>query len=241
VDTSADDVNTMVNDQPIVLPEQGQEMREHTPRPQPPAPAPRPQTMEPRPRPRIPETNPLSGKDRLGLVIPRKPHPAVTTLREAEAAGISLDVDVDQQLLIDSAGSDNLPDVPFSDVPLPDVSLPNVPLPDVPLPEARLDSSLGEEWTCPCVADKASVVAFRLWLGSYLVHFLYSNLFISGIHYYKRREVFGLLKVYFIYGFCTGYIFIGFHLFIVLWDIPHVEFLQLLACKEPSCDGFEAQ
>jgi hypothetical protein len=56
-----------------------------------------------------------------------------------------------------------------------------------------------------------------------------------------RCEVFGSLKVYFIYRFCTGFIFIGFSLFIVLWDIAQAVFLQLLACKEPSCDGVEAQ
>jgi hypothetical protein len=128
VNTSADDVDTMVDDQPIVLPEQGQEMRE--PRPQPPAPAPRPQTPEPRPRPRTPETHPLSGLEHLGLVTPQKPRPAVPTQREAEAAGNTSDVDVDQQLLIESAGGDSLPDVP---------------LPDVPLPEARPDGSVGEE------------------------------------------------------------------------------------------------
>jgi hypothetical protein len=54
-------------------------------------------------------------------------------------------VDVDQQLLIESAGGDSLPDVPLPDVPLPDVTLPDVPLPDVPLPEARPDGSVGEE------------------------------------------------------------------------------------------------
>jgi len=85
------------------------------------------------------------------------------------------------------------------------------------------------------------VVAFRLGSGSCLVRFLCHNQFISGIYYYTRREVFGSLKVYFIYGFCTGFIFIGFSLFIVLWDIAHAAFLQLLACKEPSCDGVEAQ
>jgi len=71
----------------------------------------------------------------------------------------------------------------------------------------------------------------------FLVCFLCSNIFISGIHYDMRREVFGSLKVYFISGFCTGFIFIGFSLFIVLWDIAHAAFLQLLACKEPPCDG----
>ena len=37
VNISADNADTMVDDEPTVLPEQGQEMREHTPRPQPPA------------------------------------------------------------------------------------------------------------------------------------------------------------------------------------------------------------
>jgi hypothetical protein len=37
---------------------------------------------------------------------------------------------------------------------------------------------------------------------------------------------------------CSGFIF---HLFIVLLDIAHAVFLQLLACKEPPCDGVEAQ
>jgi len=37
VNTSADDVDTVVDDQPIMLPQQGQEMRERTPRAQPPA------------------------------------------------------------------------------------------------------------------------------------------------------------------------------------------------------------
>jgi len=49
VNTLDDDADTMVEDQPIVLPEQGQEMREHTPWPQPPVPAPRPHTPEPCP------------------------------------------------------------------------------------------------------------------------------------------------------------------------------------------------
>jgi hypothetical protein len=45
VNTSAYDLDTMVVNQPIVLSEQGQEISEHTPRPQ---------TPEPRPRPRTP-------------------------------------------------------------------------------------------------------------------------------------------------------------------------------------------
>jgi len=125
VNPSANDVDTMVDDQPLVLPEQGQETREHTPRAEPPEPRPQPQTLE---------THPLSGLEHLGLVTPQKPRPAVPTLRQAEAAGntsdVDVDVDVDQQLLIESAGGD---------------SLPNVPLPNVPLPEARPECSVGEE------------------------------------------------------------------------------------------------
>jgi len=160
VNTSADNIDTMVDDGPTVLPEQGQEMCEHTPRPQPLAPAPRPQTPEPPPRPRTPETHTLSGLEFLGLVTPQNPRPAAPTLREAEAAGNTSDVDVEQQLPGESAGGDGLPDGPLPDVPLPDGSLPDVPLPDVPrpdvplpdvplrdvpLPEACLDGSVGEE------------------------------------------------------------------------------------------------
>jgi hypothetical protein len=43
---------------------------------------------------------------------------------------VDVDVDLDQQLLIESAGGDSLPDVS---------------LPDFPLPEASLDGSVGEE------------------------------------------------------------------------------------------------
>jgi hypothetical protein len=85
------------------------------------------------------------------------------------------------------------------------------------------------------------VVGFRLGSGSCLVHFHCSNLFISGIDCYTGREVFGSLKVYFIHGFCTGFICIGFNLFIVLWDIAHAALLQLLECTGPPCDGVEAQ
>ena len=80
------------------------------------------------------------------------------------------------------------------------------------------------------------VAAFGLGSGSCLVHFLCSILCISGIDYYTRHEVLGSLRVYFIYGICIGYI-----LFIVLWDIVHAAFLQLLGCKEPPCDGVEAR
>ena len=51
VNTSADDIDTLVDNQPIMLPEHGQEMCEHTPHPQPLAPALWPQTLEPSPGP----------------------------------------------------------------------------------------------------------------------------------------------------------------------------------------------
>jgi hypothetical protein len=96
VNTLADDADTMVQHQPTVQPEQGQEMRNHTPWPQPPAPAPQPQIPEPRPLPRSPETYIISGLEFFGLVTPQKPHPAAATLREAEPAGNITDVDVEQ-------------------------------------------------------------------------------------------------------------------------------------------------
>jgi len=130
VNSSADDVDTMVDDQPIVLPEQGHEMREHTTQQQTPARAQCPHTPEPYPRPRTLPTRPLSGLEHLGLVMLQKPRPAVPTRREADAARNTSDVDVDQQLLIESTGRDSLPDVP---------------VPNVPLPEARPDGSGGEE------------------------------------------------------------------------------------------------
>jgi len=98
VNTSADDVDTMVDNKPIVLPEQGQEMREHTPRPQRLAPSAWHQTPEPCPWPWTPDIYPLSGLDHFGLVTPQIPRPAVPTLRKPEAAGNTSDVDVDQQM-----------------------------------------------------------------------------------------------------------------------------------------------
>lgn len=35
--------------------------------------------------------------------------------------------------------------------------------------------------------------------------------------------------------------FVGCIVFIVIWDIVHEAFLQLLACKEPPCDVRDAQ
>jgi len=176
VNTLADDVDIRVDNQPIVRPEQGQLMRQHTPQSQPPAPAPRPQTPDPRPRPRTLETHPLSWLEHLGLVTLQRPCPALPSLREAEAAGNTSDVDVDQQLLIESAGGDSLPDVPLPDVPPSDD-----PLPDVVFPVARLDGIIGDVGTSPRVAQEAMVISFGLGSGSCLVRFLCSNLFIPGI------------------------------------------------------------
>jgi hypothetical protein len=67
--TLADDADTMVANEPTVLPEQGQEMCEYAPRPQPPAPAPQPQTLEHYPPPQPLETHTLSGLEFLGLVM----------------------------------------------------------------------------------------------------------------------------------------------------------------------------
>jgi len=69
-----------------------------------------------------------------------------------------------------------------------------------------------------------------------VVHFLWSNLFISGIEYYALRKIHQSLSVYAVHGFYNGFI-----QFIVLWDIAHTVFSQLLGCKEPPCDGVEAQ
>jgi hypothetical protein len=120
-------------------------MREHARQPQLQAPAARPLTPDPRPCLRTPEVHPLIGLDHLGHIMPQKPRPVVPTLRDAEVAVNTLDVDVDQKLRIEWAGGTSIPDVPLPGLPLPDVPLPNVPLPNVPLPEAHPDGSFGEE------------------------------------------------------------------------------------------------
>jgi hypothetical protein len=135
VNTSADDVDTIVDNQPIVRPEQGQEMRDDTLRPQPPVHAPQPHSLEPCSRPRTPETHPLNGLEHSDLQTPPKPRPAEPSLIEANAAGTTSDVDVDQQVQGESACGDSLPDVP----------LPGIPLPDVALPEMGSDGPSGEE------------------------------------------------------------------------------------------------
>ena len=134
VSTSADDADTMVDDEPTVLPEQCQEMREHTPRPQPPAPAPWPQTPEPPPPPRTLETQNLSGLEFFGLVTPQRPGPAAPTGREAEAGRNTSDFDVQQQLLSKSAGGDS----PCSGCPSPGFLSSRYPPPRCPSP------------VCPC-------------------------------------------------------------------------------------------
>jgi len=129
VNTSADDVDTMVDNKPTVLPEQANETCEQTPRPHPPAAAVQPQTLEPRPLSQTPETDPLSGWALLWLMMLKIPRPGVPTLQDAKAAENTSDVDVDQQVLSALAGGNSLPDVP----------LPDIPHLNVPLPEAIPD------------------------------------------------------------------------------------------------------
>ena len=129
VNTLADDADTVVDDDPTMLPEQGQEMREHTPWPQPPAPAPLPQTLEPPPRPRTLETHTLSGLEFLGLLTPQKPRPVAPTLREAEAAGNTFDVDVEQQLLGEIGRWRQYPRCPSPGCPSPERLSPRCPSP----------------------------------------------------------------------------------------------------------------
>jgi hypothetical protein len=69
-------------------------------------------------------------------------------------------------------------------------------------------------------------VAFRLQSGSCLVHFHCLNITVSGIDSYTHQKVFESLRVYLIDELSIMDI-----LFIVLWDIVHAAFLQLLACK----------
>jgi len=219
--SSGDDVDTMVEDQPIVPPEQDQEMRQNTPRLQSTATDSQPHTLGSHPRSRTPETHPLGGLHFLGFVMPQKPDPAVPTLVEAGTCRKTSDMNVDHQQLGELVGGDSLPDLPLS---------------NIPLPVLHLEGSVGEKRTSIHLAEEVKVVKFGVGLGSCLVRVLGSNLFISGIDYYTCCEVFGSLRVTLICGFC-----IGFNLFIVLWDIAHAAFLQLLACKEPPCHGVKDQ
>jgi len=171
VNPSDDDVDTMVDVEPIVLRKQGPEMAEHTPRAQLAPRAPRPHTAEPRTRPQTPETHLHSGAEVLVLMMAKKPHPVVPTLRRAEEAWNTCDVDVDQQLLGESAAGDSRPNSPR----------PNFPLRDVPLFEVRPDIWVGKGWTSPHIAENVTVLTFGLEGGSCLICFLCSNIFISGI------------------------------------------------------------
>jgi len=174
VNTSADDVDTMVYDQPMVLREHGQVMCEHTARPQHPVSARLIQTTEPRPPPQTPASYLLSGLEDLGFVMTETPCTAVPNLRIAQGAGNTSDVDVDQQLLTEWAGGDSLHNV----------HLPKIPPADITLLEAQPDGSVGEEWTSSHISDEAMVVAFGLGPDSCLVRFLCFNLFTSGIELY---------------------------------------------------------
>jgi hypothetical protein len=145
IHTSADDVDTMVDDQPIMLPAQRLLMREYTPPPQPRAPAPWPETPKHRPRPRTPETHLITGLEHLRLMMLQRPPLAVPTLGGGEAAASTLDVDVQKQLLRESAGSN---------------CLANVSHPDAPLTAVGLDGLVGEERTSPRIAEEVRVVVF---------------------------------------------------------------------------------
>ena len=71
----ANDVDSMVDDQPLMLPEQCQEIRERTTRRQPAAPAPQPYTPEPRPWPPTQETHPSGGLEFFGAFDSAKTSP----------------------------------------------------------------------------------------------------------------------------------------------------------------------
>jgi hypothetical protein len=114
---------------------------------------------------------------------------------------------------------------------------PHVTLPDAPVPVVHLNAFVGDKGIHRPVIEEAIVVVFTFWSGSCDVWFHGSNLLISGIYRYTAsREDFGSLSVFSIYEF-----WIGFILIIVLWDNAHGVFLPLMVCKEPQCDGLEAQ
>jgi hypothetical protein len=69
----------------------------------------------------------------MGLKTLHTLRPAVPTLQEAEAAGNTSDVDIDQLLLGKLAVGFSLTNVP----------LPNVPLPNAPLLDVYLDGTVG--------------------------------------------------------------------------------------------------
>jgi len=97
----------MVGDQPIVLPEQGEESYKHIPQPRPLAPAQQPQTLDPHPQPQAQVTHLFSRPEFSMVVIALNAHPAAPTMRAAEAAGNKSSVDVDLVLLGELAGGES--------------------------------------------------------------------------------------------------------------------------------------
>jgi hypothetical protein len=120
----------------------------------------------------------------------QKPHLTVPSLRAAEAAGRTLDVDVDQQLLGDSPSGHSHPHVALSDDPLPNVFL----------PVARPDHSVGEKCTSSHVTEEVMIVAYGVGSSSCLVCYRCSHLCIPGVKYYTRCDIFGSLRVVFIHS-----------------------------------------
>jgi len=96
VTTSADNVDAMIVNQPIMIPEQGQEMEKHTPGPQLPEPAPWPETPQPCPPPQTPEIHPLTWLESFGLVMAQICCAGLPAPQGSEGARITLDVNVNQ-------------------------------------------------------------------------------------------------------------------------------------------------
>jgi hypothetical protein len=108
-------------------------------------------------------THYLSVFNLVGHMTLRQHHPAMPTPAEAETAGNTLGVDVDQQLLNDSAGGDNFT---------------KVSLPKVNRSDTCPDASVGIERPNPCTAAEAMTDGFGLWCGSCLVILNCCTLFI---------------------------------------------------------------
>jgi hypothetical protein len=85
----------------------------------------------------------------------QNPHAAVTTLGEAAAAVSTSDVDLDQQLVSESAGGDSLDEITH----------PNVPLPDDALSEEWPDGSVCKAFKRPRVADVGNGCCVHVWVG----------------------------------------------------------------------------
>jgi len=101
----------MAGNQHIVLPEQGRQMREHTPQLQPPATATRRQIPQSSPRLMTPGTNQLCELEKLGFATAQRHRRPVPTLEESSAPGNTYDLDEDQHLHSDEPGGDCRPDV----------------------------------------------------------------------------------------------------------------------------------